>query len=95
MAYTVITSNKTKTIGVVTGTPDLKDVGDFPVKGLEEWIKQTKLIFGDDGDIRLQFKLSDDITKPAYGLFASHDGVDPHVVIIGKHRLDGKKWEEP
>lgn len=99
MTYTVITSNKNKsgivddTIGIVTGVTELKDVGDFPAAGLEEWFKQIKLVLGDD-DIRIQFKISNLQTAPAYGIFASHNGMDPHVAIIGKHRLDGKKWGE-
>jgi hypothetical protein len=90
----IIQGGKDGEVGIVSDAQDLKDVGDFAVANLKKWLNMISLVLGDDDDIRIRFKLSEDELTPAYVIFASHDGMDPMVVVCGKYRNDGKGWDE-
>lgn len=94
--FNVITSNKDRTVGVVTKADGLKNVGDFRISGLKAFVRQIEEIFGegDDGDIQIDFKLSENPKTPAYGIFASIGGHEPHVCVCGKFLTDGTPWEK-
>ena len=92
----VITTNNPDqpTLGICTDIEGLKDVGDFDISLLEDWLRQIRMVFGDgaDGKIRVQFKMSDDPKQPGYAITASVDGNEPHVVVCGRYRMDGGVW---
>lgn len=93
----VISSNNpdAPTVGIVTEIEGLKNVGDFKLSLLEDWMKQIKTVFGqgNEGFIRIQFKLSDNPKQPGYVIAASVDGHEPHIVVCGQYLADGKRWE--
>jgi hypothetical protein len=88
----IINSSKDGTVGVVSDVGDLKNVGDFSIRCLDDWMKKVKLVLGDDIDVLIEFKLCGNPTEPAYFITASHGGDDPKVMVCGKFRIDGKQW---
>lgn len=91
----IITKNSTGTVGVVSNVEELKNVGEFKLKNLEDWIKMVKTVLGDDADVLVQFKLSEDPKTPGYMITASHEGMDPMVATCGVYLKDGTPWDEP
>jgi hypothetical protein len=91
----IIQKNKTSTVGIISDIEGLKNVGEFSVKNIEEWLKKVKLVLGDERDVLIEFKLSEDPKNPAYMIAASHDGADPKIAVVGTCRLDGKEWGKP
>lgn len=93
----VITSNNpdAPTLGIVTDIEGLKNVGDFKLSLLEDWIKQIKMVFGDgaEGFVRIQFKMSENPNQPGYAIAASVDGHEPHIVVCGQYLNSGERWE--
>lgn len=89
----VITKNKDNTVGIVTGVENLKDLGEFRINDIREWLSKVETMFGDTGNLHIRFKLSDDPKRLAYLIAASStEQADPMVVVTGQHRLDGKEW---
>jgi hypothetical protein len=91
----VITKNADETVGVVSNVEGLKNVGEFSIKNLEDWIKMAKTVLGDDTDLTIQFKLSEDPKTPGYMITASHEGMDPMVATCGTYAADGTAWNDP
>lgn len=90
----IVTKNASGTVAVVSGAEGLKNVGEFKIRNLEDWIKMIKTVLGDDDDILVQFKLSEDPKTPAYMITASHEGMDPMVATCGVYLADGMPWEK-
>jgi hypothetical protein len=90
----IITKNSAGTVGVVSNVEGLKNVGEFKIKNLEDWIKMVKTVLGDDADILIQFKLSEDPKTPGYMITACHEEMDPMVATCGTY-CDGVQWGEP
>jgi len=88
----IITKNASGTVAVVSGAEGLKNVGEFRIRNLEDWIKMVKTVLGDEDDILIQFKLSEDPKTPAYMITASHEGMDPLVATCGTYLDDGTEW---
>ena len=91
----IIQKNKDSTVGIISGIEGLKNVGEFKIKNIDEWLKKIKLVLGDDRDILIEFKLSEDPKSPAYMVTASHDGEDPKIAVVGTCLLNGKEWGKP
>jgi len=91
----IITRNTAGTVGVVSNVEGLKNVGEFKIKNLEDWIKMIKTVLGDEADLTIQFKLSEDPKTPGYMITASHEGMDPLVATCGVYLADGTAWEAP
>lgn len=90
----IIQKNKASTVGIISDIEGLKNVGEFKVANIDEWLKKIKLVLGDDRDILIEFKLAEDPKKPAYMITASHDGADPKIAVVGTFPFDGKGWGE-
>jgi hypothetical protein len=91
--FKVIHTNKTKTVGIISGAENLKHIGSFSPKLLKEWLGEINEVFGDDiKDVEIKVRKSD--TCECYAIYASHDGGDPMVMIAGRERIDGSKWED-
>jgi hypothetical protein len=92
----IIMKNKASTVGVVTGLDNLKNIGDFTMADLSEWIERIKLMYGEDAVVNVGVRLSDDSRTPAYVMSASLSGEpDLAVLVCGQYRKDGKRWDEP
>jgi hypothetical protein len=90
----VITRNTSGTVGVVSDVEGLKNVGEFKIKNIEDWIKMVKMVLGGENDILIQFKLSEDSKTPGYMITASHEGMDPMVATCGTFLSDGTQWDK-
>lgn len=90
----IITKNTTETVGVVSGVEGLKNVGEFKIKNLEDWLKMARTVLGDETDLTIQFKLSEDPKTPGYMITASHEGMDPMVATCGVYLADGTQWDK-
>ena len=88
----IITKNASGTVAVVGGAEGLKNVGEFRIRNLEDWIKMVKTVLGNEDDILIQFKLSEDPKTPGYMITASHEGMDPMVATCGTFLSDGTHW---
>lgn len=90
----VIHSNEHNTVGILSGVEGLKDLGLFNLKDIEDWMRSIKDVFGDDDQVYVQFKESDNPKQPGYMICASTEGGDPKVAVCGRYLADGKKWGE-
>ena len=96
MTFEVITCNGDKTVGVVTKTEGLKNVGDFRISDLKAFIRKIEEIFGDgdEGCVQIDFKLSENPQTPGFAILASVCGHEPHVCACGKYPSDGTPWDK-
>ena len=89
----VIHKNESSTVGICYGIPDLKNIGAFKVSILKEWMELAEIMYGENTDLMLSVKRSENPTTDAYVLCISEDGEDPFVCCTGKFPVDGKNWE--
>lgn len=91
--FNIIHHNKAKTVGLASDPHQLKHIGAFSPKYLKEWLKMIDEVFGDDvEDVQVFVKKS--VECECFALCASHDGESPFVVVCGRYRTDGRKWED-
>jgi hypothetical protein len=87
----VIHSNQSGTVGIVSDVGKLQHAGTFSVKLLKEWMRQLEDVYGeDDEELHIFIRKSDAVD--AYGIFASSDGGNPLVAVMGKYPDDGQPW---
>ena len=87
----VIHTNQSGTVGIVSNVEKLQHAGTFSVGLLKEWMRQLEDMYGeDDEELHIFFCKSD--TVDAYGIFASSDGGNPLVAVMGKYPDDHKPW---
>ena len=94
--FEVITTNKEKTVGIVTNTSGLKNVGDFKITNLEAFVRKIREVFGEgnEGHIQIDFKLSENPETPGHVILASVDGHEPHIAVCGEYLSDGNPWDK-
>lgn len=90
----VIHSNERRTVGILSGVDGLRDIGLFNRKDIEDWMRSIKDVFGDDDQVYIQIKESDNKEQAGFMICASTEGEDPKVAVCGTFRADGKKWGE-
>ena len=88
----VIHSNERNTVGILSGVEGLVNLGLFNRNDIDDWIKSVHDVFGDDDQVFVQFKESDNPRYPGYIICASAEGGDPKVAVCGTYRKDGEKW---
>jgi hypothetical protein len=92
LMFKVIHTNKDQNVGIVSGAENLKSIGGFSPKLLKEWLSEINDMFGDDTEsVELKVRKSD--SCECWALYASHDGGDPMVMVGGRNKIDGSKWE--
>jgi len=90
----VIHSNERNTVGILSGVDGLTNLGLFERRDIDDWVKSVKDVFGDDDQVYIQFKGSDNPNQPGFMICASTEGGDPKVAVCGRYPTDGKSWGE-
>ena len=89
----IIHHNPDKTVGIISGPENLTHIGAYSPKAIKEWLKTIDDIFGTDiEDVQILVKKCGDCE--AFAMFASHNGESPFVMVSGRYRTDGGKWED-
>lgn len=88
----VVSCNKENTVGIITDPKEVLHIGTFTPKLIKEWMKLVYDMYGDEQDIHLFIRKSDIVD--GYCIYASSNGDNPFVAIVGRHPADGSDWEQ-
>lgn len=89
----IIHKNESSTVGIVSDIDNLKTIGAFSVSTLKEWMDTAKTVYGDEHDLVMVVKRSENPATDAYMIGVSKDGEAPFVCCTGKFPTDGKGWD--
>lgn len=88
----VVHANKDNAVGIVTDPDRFWHIGTFTPKLLKEWYKLVEDVYGDEQEIHLFVRKSDNVD--AYVILASSNGENPFVAVTGRSKIDGSPWEQ-
>ena len=90
--HNVIHANKTNTVGIIANIHEPTYLGPFSLSLLKEWVELTETMYDEDTGLCINAcKGTDEKGNPAYGLFASVEGNNPHVAVCGKGIVEGER----
>jgi len=88
----VVHTNSSNTVGIITEPNNILHIGTFDPHLIREWIKLVDDMYGDEQEIHLFVRKSDQVD--GYCIYASSNGDNPFVAVTGKHHMDGSEWEQ-